>query len=329
VPRFDAAATFRPDRNCREKNLRTGLTNQSPTDTLKNMPKKNSLTRRDAMKIGALSALGLPLIGTVSAIAQETDSSPPSAKIADKLKLGVATISLTRKDIPGVIAALKQLKIDSASLYKTHLPWETATPDRCRAVVKQFTDAGLVVSGTGVINFTTDEAAARAAFDNVQAAGLKTMCARPTPEALPLVEKLVKEYDIKVAIHNHGPTDLYPTGEATWKAVQPYDQRIGLCIDVGHAWRAGGDPAAEIRHCRERLYQVHLKDTRGPKGTGTKDPSPVVVGHGDLDIKGILAALVQIQFQYRADFEYEEKAEDQLPGLAESVGYVRGILSQI
>ncbi|HUB66353.1 MAG TPA: sugar phosphate isomerase/epimerase, partial [Candidatus Methylacidiphilales bacterium] len=136
-------------------------------------------------------------------------------------------------------------------------------------------------------------------------------------------------YDIKIAIHNHGPTDLYPTGEDAWKAVQPYDKRIGLCIDVGHAWRAGGDPVSEIHGCSERLYQVHLKDTRGPKGTGTKDPSPVIVGHGDLDIKGILAALVQIQYPYRCDFEYEEKVDDQLPGLAESVGYVRGVLSQI
>ena len=289
------------------------------------MKNQNPLTRRDAIKTTALTALGLCC--GLPALAADSPALPMSAR--DKLKLGVATISLTKKTVEGVIAALKQLQIESASLYKTHLPWATATPDQCRAVVKQFTDAGLVVSSTGVIDFTTDEAAARAAFENVQAAGLKTMCARPIPEALPIVEKLVKEYDIKVAIHNHGPTDLYPTGEAAWKAVQPYDKRIGLCLDVGHAWRAGGDPATEILNCRERLYQVHLKDTRGPRGTVTRDPSPVIVGHGDLDIHGILAALVQIQFQYRTDFEYEEKAEDQLPGLAESVGYVRGILSQI
>jgi sugar phosphate isomerase/epimerase len=291
------------------------------------MKKNNSLTRRGAMKVAALSAFSFPWIGAISTMA---DDSPPAAiNPADKLKLGVATISLTKKNIEGVIAALKQLQIESASLYKTHCPWATGTPDQCRAIVKQFTDTGLVVSSTGVVDFTTDEAAARAAFENVSAAGLKTMCARPTPDALPLVERLVKEYDIKVAIHNHGPTDLYPTGEDSWKAVQPYDKRIGLCIDVGHAWRAGGDPAAEILHCRERLYQVHLKDSRGPKGTGKLDPSPVIVGHGDLHIRSILAALVKIQFQYRVDFEYEERVADQLPGLAESVGYVRGILSQM
>jgi len=292
------------------------------------MKKKNSLTRRDAIKAAALSALSLPCLGALSSLAADTDSSSSPA-FQDKLKLGVATISLSKKTIPEVIAALKQLQIESASLYKTHAPWADGSPDQCRAIVKQFTDAGLIVSSTGVVDFTTDEYAARMAFDNVKACGLKTMCARPTPEALPLVEKLVKEYDIKIAIHNHGPTDLYPTGEDAWKAVQPYDKRIGLCIDVGHAWRAGGDPVSEILSCRERLYQVHLKDTRGPKGTGTKDPSPVIVGHGDLDIKGILAALVQIEYPYRTDFEYEEKVEDQLPGLAECVGYVRGVLSQI
>lgn len=290
------------------------------------MKKQNSLTRREAMKAAALSTLGIPCLGAISTLAADVDSTS-SSNTQNKIKLGVATISLSKKPIPGVIAALKQLQIDSAALYKTHAPWADGTPDQCRAIVQQFTDAGLIVSSTGVVDFTMDEDVARMAFENVKAAGLKTMCARPIPDALPLVEKLAREYDVKIAIHNHGPTDLYPTGDAAWKAVQPYDKRIGLCIDVGHAWRAGGDPAAEILQCRERLYQVHLKDTRGPKGTGTKDPSPVVIGHGDLDIKAILAALVQIQYEHRADFEYEEKVADQLPGLAESVGYVRGILS--
>lgn len=293
------------------------------------MPKHHSLNRREAVKLAALSALCLPLLGAVSTVAAQDEVSSVATKRPDRLKLGVATISLSKKTIAGVIAALKQLQIDGAALYKTHAPWATGTPGECQAIVKQFTDAGIAVTSTGVVDFTTDEDAARQAFDNVRAAGLKTLCGRPTPEALPLVEKLVKEYDIKVAIHNHGPTDLYPTGADAWKAVQPYDPRIGLCIDVGHAWRAGGDPAAEIRLCRERLYQVHLKDTRGPKGTGTKDPSPVIVGHGDLDLKAILSALVEIQYQYRADFEYEERVPDQLPGLAESVGYVRGMLDSI
>ncbi len=293
------------------------------------MKKTNSLTRREAVKIAALTALSLPLLGSASSMAADTGSSPAEKKPGDKLKLGVATISLSKKSIEDVIAALKQLHIYGAALYKTHAPWADGTPDQCQAIAKQFTDAGIAVTSTGVVDFTTDEAAARKAFDNVRAAGLKTMCARPTPEALPLVDRLVKEYDIKIAIHNHGPTDLYPTGEDAWKAVQPYDERIGLCIDVGHAWRAGGDPAAEIQQCHQRLYQVHLKDTRGPKGTGTKDPSPVIVGHGVLDIKAILSALVDIRYQYWTDFEYEERATDQLPGLAESVGYVRGILSQL
>ena len=291
------------------------------------MSKKNSVTRREAVKMACLSAFSLPLLGAVSMAAADAESPAAGKGHADKLKLGVTTISLSRKSVADVIAALKQLQIDGAALYKVHAPWATGTPDECRAVARQFTDAGIAVTGTGVVDFTTDEAAARKAFENVRAAGLKTLCGRPTPEALPLVEKLVREYDIKVAIHNHGPTDLYPTGEDAWKAVQPYDKRIGLCIDVGHAWRAGGDPAAEILKCHERLYQVHLKDTLGPKATVTKDPAPVIIGHGYLDLKAILAALVEVQYQHWADFEYEEHVPDQVPGLAESVGYVRGLLA--
>ena len=278
--------------------------------------------------MAALSVLSLPFVGPISASAAETDSSVAEAGGADKLKLGVASFSLAKLPVEGVIAVLKQLQIKGVSLYKNHAPWATGTSDECRAVVKQFSDAGITVTSTGVIELTKDETAARKAFENVRAAGLPMMCGRPTPDALPLVDKFVKEYDIKVGIHNHGPTDLYPTGEDAWKAVQPYDKRIGVCLDVGHAWRAGGDPAAEILKRHERLYQVHLKDTRGPRGGGvTKDPSPVIAGRGYLDIKTIVSALIEVNYQHWVDFEYEERVADKVPGLAESVGYVRGMLA--
>jgi sugar phosphate isomerase/epimerase len=155
------------------------------------------------------------------------------------------------------------------------------------------------------------------------------LCGRPTLDGLPLVEKLVKEYDIKVAVHNHGPGDLYPTSEDAWKVIQNYDKRIGLCLDVGHAFRAGADPVTNIHKCHERLYEVHLKDTKGPKGGSTKDPGPVAVGRGAMDIKAILSALLEVNYEGSVEFEYEEKTDDKTPGLAESIGYVRGMLAAL
>jgi inosose dehydratase len=288
----------------------------------------NPLTRRQAMKMAALCALSAPFIGPGSVAAAGSDSPAGANARAERLKLGVASFSLAKLSCADIITVLKRLEIGGVSLYKNHAPWTTGTPEECRAIANQFREAGIAVTSTGVVDLTKDEAAARRAFENVRAAGLPMMCGRPAPEALPLVDKLVKEYGIKVGIHNHGPTDLYPTGDDVWRAVQPYDERIGLCLDVGHSWRAGGDPAAEILKCHSRLYQVHLKDTRGPRGGDTtKDPSPVVVGRGLLDIKAILSAAIKVNYPHWVDFEYEERVADKVPGLAESVGYARGMLA--
>ena len=173
---------------------------------------------------------------------------------------------------------------------------------------------------------TNDEANIRAAFEYARDIGLPTMVCAPHPDSLPLLDKMVKEFDIKLAIHNHGPEDKrFPAPTDVWNAVQPYDRRIGLCIDVGHSARAGDDPAQAILHYRERLYDLHLKDLANI----TPKTANVEVGRGVLDIKGILAALLKIGYQYQAAFEYEKDANDPLPGLAESVGYVRGLLAGI
>jgi sugar phosphate isomerase/epimerase len=147
-------------------------------------------------------------------------------------------------------------------------------------------------------------------------------------DAYPLVEKFVKEFDIKLAVHNHGPEDkVYPSPFDAWKAVRPYDERIGLCIDVGHAARAGADPAAAIHQCHTRLYDVHFKDSLADAGA-VKD-LPTEVGRGKLDIKGILAALIEVKYQHVVAFEYEKRSDNPVPGLAESINQVRKLLAEM
>src|SRR5581483_3119198 len=127
------------------------------------------------------------------------------------------------------------------------------------------------------------------------AAGLPTMVCKPAADAFPLVEKFVREFDLKLAIHNHGPEDkVYPAPADAWKAGPAYDPRIGLCIDVGHAARAGADPVEAIRKCRERLFDVHLKDSLAE--TGAARDVPVEIGRGKLNIRGMLAALMAISY---------------------------------
>jgi sugar phosphate isomerase/epimerase len=291
------------------------------------MPEKNLLNRRAALKAAAVSVLSLPLLGVGSVSAAENNSSAKKASSAAALKLGVASYSLSKLPVEEVIAALKQLEITAVSLYKSHCPWSDSTPDECKAVVQKFSDAGIAVTSTGMIELPNDEAVVRKSLDNVRAAGLKTFCGwLKQTDSLPLVDKLVKEYDLKVAIHNHGPTEALATGIDVWKAVQPFDQRIGLCLDVAHGFRAGENPAETIRQCHERIYEVHLRDT-AVTGGAMKDPQPTIVGHCLLDFRTIIAALLEVKYPFQAEFEYEKKEDNRVPGLAESVGYVRGLLA--
>ena len=291
------------------------------------MPKQNFLNRRAALKVAALSALSLPLMGAASVAAAENNSSAKKAGRAAALKLGLASYSLSKLPVEEVIATLKQLEITAVSLYKTHCAWSDGTPDECKAAVQKFTDAGIAVTSTGMIELPNDEAVLRKSLDNVRAAGLKAFCGwLKQTDSLPLVDKLVKEYDLKVAIHNHGPTEALATGMDVWKAVQPFDSRIGLCLDVGHGFRAGENIPETIRQCSARIYEVHLRDTAVAGGT-MKDPQPTIIGHGLLDFRAILAALLEVKYSFQAEFEYEKKEDNRVPGLAESVGYVRGLLA--
>jgi sugar phosphate isomerase/epimerase len=290
---------------------------------------ENCFSRRQALKVAALSALGLPMMGPASASAEQTNSSPNKTNRGSQLKLGVATYSLAKLPVDEVIAVLQQLDITAVSLYKTHAPWADGTPAECKDVVQKFNDAGIAVTSTGMIELPNDEAVIRKALDNVRAAGLKLFCGWvKQTDSLPLVDKLVKEYDLKVAIHNHGPTEALATGRDVWNAVQPFDKRIGLCLDVGHGFRAGENPADTIRLCHERIYEVHLRDTAATGG-GMKDPQPTVIGHGLLNFPALLGALVAVNYQGQAEFEYEKKEENRVPGLAESAGYVRGICAEM
>ncbi|HLJ54503.1 MAG TPA: TIM barrel protein, partial [Chthonomonadaceae bacterium] len=156
--------------------------------------------------------------------------------------------------------------------------------------------------------------------------GLPTIVCAPPPAALPILDKLVKEFDIRIAIHNHGPEDKeFPSPYDVWSAVQPFDKRVGLCIDIGHSMRAGAEPSEAILKCQERLYDVHFKDIKDatPKG------APIECGRGVLNLKAVCRNLVKIRYGHHVGFEYEKDGGDPVPGLAESVGYAHGLLASL
>jgi inosose dehydratase len=273
------------------------------------------MTRRQAVKSAAVLAAG-----TWAGV-------PFEARAAEHIfELGLATYSLSKLPIDEVIADAKKLDLHNVSLFGTHCPWAAGTAEQCRTAAQKFKDAGLTITGCGVINLPNQESTVRRAFENAKAVGLPAMICKPAHDAFPLVERYVKQYNIRLAIHNHGPGDKdYPSPFDAWNAVQPYDERIGLCIDVGHAYRAGADPAEAVRKCHTRLYDMHLKDSLAAVGD-TKD-IPVAVGQGHLDIKGLIAALIEVKYSHIIAFEYEKDEADPMVGLTESVEYVRKILA--
>lgn len=290
-------------------------------------------SRRDLVKLAGLSALAAPFASMIPSLhaAETTDATPSTSATADRkrgLKLGVASISLEHLTPPSAAAVLKQLEINCVSIFRTHAPFEKGTPEECRTAAEAFRAAGITPVTTSVVNLTKDETALRRAFDNVRAAGIPMMTCRPTPDSLPLVERFVKEYDIRLAIHNHGPEDtLYPSPLEALKLIESLDARIGLCVDVGHSMRARVDPADALRRCAARLYDVHLKDSLAVPGS-TKD-IPIEVGRGQIDVRAILAALLELKYSGAVAFEYERAGVNPMIGLAESVGYVRGMLAAL
>jgi sugar phosphate isomerase/epimerase len=291
------------------------------------------LTRRDAIKKAALAGFLLPLAGAAPGSRSAAAGAPEApAGAVPGLNLGLAGYSLRKLSIDQAIAVMKELRITSLSVFKVHVPIQLSTPEVCREMAQKFRDAGISIAATGVVYLDKSEAVMRKAFECGRAAGLSTMTASyanpPDRDTFLLTERFVREYDIRLAFHNHGPEDkIFPSPYDVWNAVQPYDERLGLCIDVGHSARAGVDPTEAILKCRSRLYDVHMKDTLSP--AGEKKDQPVGLGFGRLDIRAMMAALLEIRFKYQVGLEDEVESADSVPGMAQSFGYMRGMLAAL
>jgi sugar phosphate isomerase/epimerase len=284
-----------------------------------------TLSRRNLLKAGAIAGALLPAANLPSFSAP----SPFTPEESDPwlgLKIGVATYTFRELPIEETIKGIKRagMKYISIKNVKNHIDL-SHTPEERKQRAQMFRDAGLVPLSVGNVAMRTGEADIRKAFEFARDVGVSTMVCAPSPDAIPILDKMVKEFNIKLAIHNHGPEDkgFFPSPYDVWKAVEKFDKRIGLCIDVGHTARANVDPAEAIVKCQARLYDVHLKDI---SALGDKN-TPVEAGRGVLNLRAILSALLKIKYQPLAGFEYEKDGKDPLPGLAESIGYTKGLLA--
>lgn len=279
------------------------------------MPVMPSLTRRSVLRGAATLAAASAY---TPAFSQKTPASGPSP-----VRLGVASYSLRTFDPPRVIDAMKQLRTPLLNVKDIHLPMTPLSEVPARA--DAFRAAGIKLTAAGAIYFLKDDDDdIRAKFDYVKAASIPMIVGAPTREVLPRVEKFVKQYNIVLAIHNHGPEDKqWPSPLDVLAAVKNMDPRIGCCVDVGHTMRAGTDVVEAIRKAGPRLYNIHMKDL----ADATSKESQVAVGQGVMPVRAIFQQLIAMKYAGEVDLEYEIHPDNPLPGMLESFGYMRGVLS--
>lgn len=286
------------------------------------MAPTSPLSRRRFVGLAATAAALAPLAGRTA------HAQPPATGHSDPwlgLKVGIASYTFSKLPLDVTIQGIRRVDVHYVSIKEAHLPLKSTAEQR-KAVVAKFKEAGITPLSCGNVSMRGGESELRNAFEYARDAGIPTIVCAPSKENLPALDHLVKEFNIKLAIHNHGPEDrIFPSPLDVWKAVEKLDERIGLCIDVGHTARAGVDPAGAIRTCSARLYDVHLKDlvSREPRARVTE------VGRGVLDIRGILQALRDVGFTGHVGLEHEKDMNDPLPGVAESIGYIRGTLASM
>ena len=283
------------------------------------MSEQSEISRRDFVRSGTIAAAAF---STPAGMLVEP---PAAAEAGPQFHLGIASYTFRAFTRAQLIASLKQLEVADVNLKDTkdHLP---ADPQAEAAALADYSTAGVKLHAAGTIYFPKDEDEdIRSKFEYAKRAGIKVIVSGdPAPTTLPRIEKFVKEYDIRIAIHNHGPEDkLWASPFDVLKAVKSFDSRIGCCIDVGHTVRAGTDVIQAIREVGPRLFNMHIKDLADMSAK----ESQVAVGRGKMPIREIFKTLTAVNYKGFVDLEYEINEKDPMPGVIESLAYMRGVLA--
>jgi inosose dehydratase len=276
-------------------------------------------SRRGFVKLAAAAAAGALPAATAQASAGPSGAAGPAP-----FDLGIASYTFRAFPLEQVIAMTGRLRITKLTLKDMHLPM-AITADQMAVVRGKLQAAGLQLSSCGVVYMTTEDEVHKA-FAYAGLAGIRMMVGVPEAPLLPLAERKCKETGISLAIHNHGPTDKrFPSPESAYSLIAGMDRRMGLCIDVGHTQRLGLDPAAQVERYFDRLLDVHIKDVSSATSAG----STVEIGSGVIDTPKLLRTLARLKYTGTLHFEHEKDEKDPFPGVAESVGYVRGVLAAL
>jgi sugar phosphate isomerase/epimerase len=274
-------------------------------------------SRRDFLKATAVGAAGLAMPVSLPG-AEQTPGTAPAT-----IRLGVASYSLRELSRADAIAAILALRSKYVNIKSFHLPYESSL-EELAAGRQKFEDAGLTIVGGGLITLQQDDDDdIRTYFEYARAAGMPLMVIGPTPATLPRIERFVREYDIKVAIHNHGPEDEYfPGPRDALPIIRDMDPRVGLCVDLGHTARTGVDVVEALAQAGDRVLDIHAKDLKDL----LERESQCIVGEGAMPMPDIFRQLAAMNYSGYVNLEYEIDAQHPLPGMQRSFAYMRGVL---
>ena len=258
----------------------------------------------------------------VNAQQQERPGQQPAPETGEKFKLGIAGYTFVKFDLETTLKTLKRADVHYLCIKDFHLPLNS-DKEEITAFHKKLKDYDVTGYAVGPLYMKT-EAEVDRAFDYAKRVGVKLIVGVPNYELLPYVDKKVKEYGFNFAIHLHGPDiKIYPDAEDVWNQVKDLDPRIGMCLDIGHDTRNGKDPVADLKKYHTRVFDMHLKDVTGR----TKLGYSLEVGRGVIDFPALVKMLRKVKYSGVVSLEHEKDMSDPFMGIAESIGYFRGVVA--
>jgi sugar phosphate isomerase/epimerase len=241
---------------------------------------------------------------------------------ASEIQVGIAGYSFVKFNLEQSLSMMKRIGVNQLSLKDFHLP-QNSTQEQIDRVMNACKNAGINVYALGVIYMKSKEAV-DTAFAYSQKTGVNMIVGVPNYDLITYAEEQVKKYGIKLAIHNHGPEDaLYPAPKDVYDRIKNLDAGMGMCIDIGHSMRAGSIPEKAIRDFKSRLFDLHIKGV----SVAAKEGKAIEIGRGVINFPEVVESLRKINFKGVCSIEFEKDMTDPLPGMAESVGYFKGVLA--
>jgi sugar phosphate isomerase/epimerase len=271
------------------------------------------------MKKNFLLLAGLVCCSFLSA--QNRPDPQPAIDSYEKFKLGFAGYTFVNFGIDTALATMQRVDVHYLCVKDFHLPLNS-TAEQISAFHTKLKEKGVTAYAVGPIYIKT-EAEVDRAFDYAKRVGVKLIVGIPDYELLPYVNKKVKEFDMKYAIHIHGPDiNIFPDAEDVWNRVKDLDPRMGICLDIGHDTRNGKDPVADLKKYHSRIFDMHLKDVTGP----TKQGYSVEVGRGIIDYPSFVRMMREVGYSGMLSLEHERDMKNPFMGIAESIGYIRAVI---